>query len=161
MRWRVPRLTTLRETFVRLLRYGIVGLALNFAGYLLYLALTWLGAGPKTTMTVLYAVGAFMGYFSHRRLAFSYGGSLLGSALRYGIAHLCGYGLNLALLYILVDRLGYPHQVVQAGAIFIVAAFLFVCFNFLVFPQKGASSSGLLNSPPSADDKVTGRKVQL
>lgn len=126
---------TMRATLVRLLRYGLVGVALNCAGYLIYLTLTWLGAGPKATMTALYVVGAVMGYFSHRRLAFSYRGGVYSSAVRYGLAHLCGYGLNFALLYGLVDLMGYPHQLVQAAAIFIVAGFLFVCFNFVVFPQ--------------------------
>lgn len=141
LRWPVTDFITLRDTLTRLMRYGMVGLALNFAGYLLYLALTWLGIGPKTTMTLLYAVGAVTGYFGHRKLAFSYGGSVLGSAARYCLAHLCGYGLNFALLYILVDRLNYPHQWIQAGAIFVVAAFLFICFNFLVFPSTRAATA--------------------
>jgi len=142
----VTDLAVLRDTLTRLIRYGVIGLALNFSGYLLYLGLTWLGAGPKTTMTLLYAVGAVAGYFSHRKLAFSYGGSVVGSAIRYGVAHLCGYGLNFALLYILVDRLGYPHQVIQGLAIFMVAGFLFLCFNFVVFPQSRANRSERRNS---------------
>lgn len=125
----------MRETLIRLLRYGLVGIALNCVGYLIYLIITWLGAGPKATMTALYIIGAVMGYFSHRRLAFSYRGGIHSSALRYGLAHVCGYGLNFTLLYVLVDLLGYPHQIVQAVAIFIVAGFLFLCFNYLVFPQ--------------------------
>lgn len=119
---------------VRLFRYGLVGIALNCAGYLVYLMLTGLGSGPKATMTVLYVVGMVMGYFGHRRLAFRYRGGVYSSAARYGLAHLCGYGLNFALLYVLVDRVGYPHQIVQGAAIFIVAGFLFLCFNFMIFP---------------------------
>lgn len=127
----------MKETLVRLVRYGLVGVTLNFAGYLVYLFITWLGAGPKTTMSALYFVGAIMGYFSHRRLAFSYRGGVYSSAVRYGLAHFCAYGLNFVLLYGLVDLMGYPHQIVQGVAIFIVAAFLFLCFNFVVFPQSG------------------------
>ena len=71
-----------------------------------------------------------------------------GSAVRYCVAHLCGYGLNFALLYILVDRLDYPHQWIQAGAIFVVAAFLFICFYFLVFPStRGATARGDQGGP--------------
>lgn len=148
-RWLVPDLMVLRDTLIRLIRYGVVGLTLNFAGYMLYLGLTWAGSGPKTTMTMLYAVGAIAGYFGHRKLAFSYNGRVLSSAVRYGIAHLCGYGLNFLLLYILVDRLGYPHQVIQAGSILIVAAFLFFCFNFLVFPKAEAIKMPVGETRPS------------
>lgn len=128
----------MKATLVRLLRYGLVGVALNCAGYLIYLTITWLGAGPKTTMTALYVIGAVMGYFGHRRLAFSYRGGIYSSALRYGLAHLCGYGLNFVLLCTFVDGMGYPHQIVQGTAIFIVAGFLFLCFNFIVFPRSRA-----------------------
>lgn len=86
-------------------------------------------------MTTLYIIGAVIGYFSHRRLSFNYRGGVYSSASRYGVVHLCGLGLNFILLYVFVDRIGYPHQVVQATSIFVVAGFLFVCFRFLVFPQ--------------------------
>jgi len=48
--------------------------------------------------------------------------------------HPIGYLANLALLYVFTDRLGYPHQVVQAAAIFVVAGILFLLFRFFVFP---------------------------
>jgi putative flippase GtrA len=128
------------DTLLRLLRYGAVGMAMNVAGYLVYLAITRAGAEPKATMSFLYFVGATLGYFGHRRLAFGFHGSYLSSAARYVLAHFAGYGLNLALLLVFVDRLEYPHQIVQGTAIFVVAAFLFVCFNYIVFPSARAGT---------------------
>ncbi|MHA6646001.1 GtrA family protein [Mesorhizobium sp. A623] len=130
----------MNATLIRLIRYGLVGMALNLTGYVIYLVVTWLGPGPKTTMTTLYGIGALMGFFGHRRLAFDYHGGLYSSALRYTLAHLCGYGLNFGLLYLFVDILGYPHQIVQATAIFVVAGFLFLVFNFVVFPQSDGAA---------------------
>jgi putative flippase GtrA len=149
----------MRETLIRLMRYGLVGMALNCAGYLIYLIITWLGADPKATMTALYVIGAVMGFFSHRRLSFSYRGGIYSSAPRYGLAHLCGYGLNFALLYVLVDLMGYPHQIIQAAAIFIVAGFLFLCFNFLVFPwatqeSQGTRSGFAIPRPKASDPEI-------
>ena len=132
----------MRDIFGRLVRYGLVGIATNAAGYLLYLLLTWIGLGPKTTMTILYAVGATAGYYGNRRLAFEYHGRISSSAMRYGVAHLCGYGLNFAVLYVLHDVLRYPHQIVQAVAILLVAGFLFLSFNFFVFPRQEQSMLG-------------------
>jgi putative flippase GtrA len=125
----------LKAHIQRVLRFGAVGLASNAVGYLIYLLITFLGAGPKTTMTVLYAIGATIGYFGNRRFTFGFRGDHLKAVLRYGIAHLAGFALNYALLFTLVDIYGYPHQLVQAAAIFIVAGFLLLAFTFFVFRQ--------------------------
>lgn len=130
-----------REDLARLIRYGLVGAASNLAGYLVYLAVTGLGAPPKVTMTLLYSVGATVGYIGQRNVTFSHSGSMLGSGLRYLLAHCCGYLINLSILVIFVDQIGYRHQWVQAIAIFVVAAFLFVAFRYFVFPEAGNETS--------------------
>lgn len=58
----------------------------------------------------------------------------MGAGGRYIIAHCFGYLINLVILIIFVDELGFVHQWVQAIAIVIVAAFLFLAFKFFVFP---------------------------
>lgn len=120
---------------ITLVRYAAVGLALNGAGYTLYLLATWLGAGHKTTMSVLYAAALAAGYVGHRRFAFGYRGAVGGSLARFMLAHLGGYALNLLMLAWLADRRGYPHQWVQAAAIFVVAGFLFLAFRYFVFAE--------------------------
>ena len=122
------------QTSVRqLVRYAVVGIANNSVGYLVYLCLTYLGSAPKLTMTLLYAVGAVIGYAGNRHFTFTHRGNLMASGMRYMVAHFFGYFLNLAILIVFVDHLGYAHQWVQAAAIFIVAGFLFVAFKFFVF----------------------------
>ncbi|MEZ5739282.1 MAG: GtrA family protein [Burkholderiaceae bacterium] len=116
-----------------LVRYAIVGLLSNAVGYLAYLALTTLGLSPQRAMSLLYAIVATVGFFGHRRLTFADDGRLLGTGARYVIAHLGGYLLNLALLSVLVDRLGLAHQAVQAGAILVVAIYLFIVSRQFVF----------------------------
>ena len=119
---------------MQLIRYGLVGLVINFVGYLVYLLLTSLGTTPKITMTLLYSVGATFGFMGNRGLTFRHQGSVMEAGVRYFIAHIFGYLINLSILSIFVDRLGYAHQWVQAVAIFVVAAFLFITFKFFVFP---------------------------
>lgn len=122
------------QTFVRqLLRYALVGVANNSVGYLVYLYLTYLGAAPKLTMTLLYLVGAGIGYAGNKRFTFMHHGNLMASGTRYVIAHFFGYLVNLAILIVFVDLLGYAHQWVQAAAIFMVAGYLFFAFKFFVF----------------------------
>jgi putative flippase GtrA len=128
-----------QEQLKQLTRFAFVGIVTNFAGYLLYLLITRLGVAPKITMTILYAVGATMGYFSNRNFTFSDKGSLIGSGLRFLLAHLCGYCLNLFILIIFVDHFHYPDQWVQAIAILVVAGFLFIAFKFFVFTNLSSS----------------------
>lgn len=116
-----------------LLRYALVGLFSNATGYAIYLLITWLGVGPKTAMSFLYVAGASLGFLGNRQWAFAHEGQILTSLLRYGLAHIMGYGLNLFILASFVDRFGYPHQLVQGAAIFVVAGFLFLTFRFFVF----------------------------
>ena len=41
------------------------------------------------------------------------------------------------MLRVLVDHYGYPHQAVQAVAVFVVAFYLFIVFRTLVFTRQG------------------------
>ena len=123
----------IRSLFRQLIRYASVGIANNLVGYTVYLLVTYFGVPPKLTMTALYGIGVAIGYAGHRNLTFSHKGSVLGSGLRYVVAHCFGYLINLTILIIFVDRYGYPHQWIQAIAIFIVAGFLFIALRFFVF----------------------------
>ena len=127
----------------QLVRYAAVGLASNLAGYLVYLMVTWSGVAPKLAMTALYFLGATLSYLGNRRWTFAHQGNASASVARFAIAHLLGYLLNLGILIVFVDRLGYPHQWVQGTAIFVVAFFLFVLFRFFVFPHESNLYRGL------------------
>jgi putative flippase GtrA len=120
----------------RVLRYGIVGVLNNLLGYLIYLLITWLWFDPKIAVTLMYPIGALTSYFGHSRYSFSYKGRTLPGIFRYTTAHIAGYGLNIGMLYIFSDLLRYPHQLVQAVAIVVVACVLYLLFNYFVFPDK-------------------------
>jgi len=119
-----------------LVRYAIVGVLNNALGFSAYLFITWIGVDPKLTLTILYGVAATIGYWGHKKVTFEHEGSLVLSGVRYVIAHLGGYALNLTILYVLVDTYHFPHQWVQFSCIFIVAAYLFFTLKFFVFTKK-------------------------
>lgn len=124
------------DTILRFMRYALVGVVTNVAGYVIYLLVTFAGAGPKATMSVLYVAGAALGFFGNRQWAFRDSGAIGSSALLYVLCHAGGYLINFALLHVFVDRLGYPHQFVQAVAIVVVALYLFAALNLVVFRHK-------------------------
>lgn len=120
----------------QLISYGMVGVINNAAIYFAYLLITYLGVEPKKSMTLVYIIGASIGFIGNRKWTFTHHGDVTGAALRYALAHLFGYLLNLLILAIFVDGMGYTHQWVQAAAVIIVAAFLFVVFKYFVFYER-------------------------
>lgn len=124
----------------QLIRYGIVGVVSNAAIYFVYLLMTYYGVEPKIAMTLVYIIGASIGFIGNRKWTFAHRGNPCSAALRYVLAHLFGYLLNFLILFTFVDRLGYAHQWVQAAAIIIVAGVLFIVFKYSVFRGKNSQS---------------------
>jgi putative flippase GtrA len=117
-------------------RYGFVGVLHNLLGYLLYLLITFFGVDPKLAITILYPVGATAAYFGHSKYSFSYRGRYAHALPRYALAHVAGYGVNFAMLFVLSDTLKLPHQAVQASAIVVVAGVLFLLSRYFIFPRS-------------------------
>lgn len=126
----------------QLLNYAGVGLLSNGVGYAVYLLATWLGTTPKLTMSCLYGAVAAVGYIGNRRITFEHQGSMAVSGFRYFLAQCAGYLLNFFLLCLFVDHLGYPHQLVQAAAMLVVATFLFIINKYFVFTKSHSSWTG-------------------
>lgn len=122
-----------KTTLGQLIRYGIVGLASNAVGYLLYLAITAGGMEHKLAMTLLYAVGVAQTFIFNKRWSFRHAGAHGIAFVRYCIAYASGYFINLVALFILVDKLGYAHQIVQGVMILTLAVMLFLLQKFWVF----------------------------
>jgi len=117
-------------------KYGVVGILNTLLGYLIYLLVTWFWLEPKMVVTLMYPIGAVTAYFGHARYSFSYNGSHLRGIVRYIIVNLIGYATNVGMLYLFWSLLGYPHQLVQAVAIVVVAIILFFLLRYFVFPQR-------------------------
>jgi putative flippase GtrA len=120
----------------QIIRYGIVGVLNNLLGYFIYLLVTYFWLDPKVAITLLYPVGATTAYFGHSKYSFSRQGTKKHAPWRYIVAHLISYGVNYLMLYILWERFNFPHQAVQAGAIFVCAGVLFILFKYFVFPPS-------------------------
>lgn len=124
--------------FYQVLAYGLVGVTHNLFTFVLFLLLTWKWLDPKIAVTLLYPVGALIGYLGNAKLSFSFSGAHLMGLYRFFIAHIVGYLTNILILFVFVDLLGYPHFLIQAIAIFAVAGVLFFLFRYYVFPQRAS-----------------------
>ncbi|HRD69434.1 MAG TPA: GtrA family protein [Legionella sp.] len=119
-----------------IMRYGIVGVINNLIGYVVYLIVTFFWLDPKIAITIFYSIGAIIAYFGHAKYSFSQRTMSFDTAVKFSIAYLIGYAINYLMLFILSDKLLYPHQLVQGLAIFVVAGILFCLLRFFVFPLK-------------------------
>lgn len=66
---------TLKRTLSQLVRYGVIGLASNAIGYVLYLLLTSLGMEPKMAMSLLYGIGVLQTFLFNKRWTFGHQGA--------------------------------------------------------------------------------------
>ena len=120
---------------IQLFRYAVVGQLSNVLLYGAYISLTWLRVEPKIAMTLVYAIGVVQTFFLNKHWSFRHRGTHGPAFARYCAAYGFGYAINLLAFVWLVDRLRYPHQVVQAAMIIVVAATLFILQRYWVFPQ--------------------------
>lgn len=132
------------KTFQQFISYVCIGVLTNVLGYTVYLFLTYLWGAPKLTMTLLYFVGASIGFLANRRFTFRHKGHIGVAGARYLLVQLAGYLLNLVLLLLFVDWLGLAHQLVQAIAVVVVAIFLFFLLRFFVFAPL-SSGNGVIH----------------
>ncbi|MDD2988983.1 MAG: GtrA family protein [Zoogloea sp.] len=136
-----------KATLGQMLRYGVVGLTSNALLYLAYLALTSMGVEPKLAMSLLYALGVIQTFYFNKAWSFRHGGTHGPAFIRYCISYGLGYLFNLAALYVLVDHLGHPHQIIQGALIICTAVLLFLLQKLWVFrsdiPSPNATTPSL------------------
>jgi putative flippase GtrA len=127
----------------QIFRYALVGLSLNMAMYGFYLILTAFVISPFKAVFLLYPLGMLVGFYGHRRFTFKLNsdGRDFFYFLKYIFVYILGFLLNLLLMYIFYEKLGYPHQIVQLSAVFIIALFLFLLMRFFVFPAAQDKAS--------------------
>lgn len=131
---KVARMNSL-STHIQFARFAVVGLVSNIALFLCYLGLTELGVGHKVAMSTLYAVGVAQTFLVNKKWSFRHGGSGMRPFARYLATYGTGYAVNLSVLVVFVDRLGFPHLPVQGFTIVIVAVLLFLAQKHWVFTQ--------------------------
>jgi putative flippase GtrA len=84
-------------------------------------------------MTVLYLVGVNLSFLFNKKWTFRHKGNFSLTFASYLFIYACGYLVNLAGLYLLVDKLGFRHEWVQGVLIAFIALLLFTAQKTIVF----------------------------
>lgn len=130
----------MRRQAASLVRFAVVGVCSNAALYLAYIGLSLAGMGPKTAMTVTFVLGILVTFALNRNWSFQSTRPAGGALVRYAATYAFGYGVNLLALVLLVDLAGFPHQLVQALMVVLVALMMFVLQRRWVFGDHAASA---------------------
>jgi putative flippase GtrA len=109
------------------LRFATVGAANTLLSWVVYAVLEHIGVHYLLASSVAFAAGALNSYVFNRRWTFRSRGRLAPEALRFAVVQLVGLGLDVTLLYALVEHIGLHHLIAQA----------------LVFPIASAATFGL------------------
>jgi putative flippase GtrA len=125
----------------QLARYASVGVATNVASYLLYLWLTRLGLAPMAAATIAFVVAVAASFGLNRNLTFRSRSDPGVSFRRFIVAYVVAYGADIGGLYIFVNMLRFPHEVVQLGLIVFIACGLFVAQKWWVFADRNEAQS--------------------
>lgn len=128
-----PRWARGQHLHWQFLKYALVGFGSNVVLYILYLLITNLGIGHKSAVSVLYLIGVLQTFLFNRSWTFDYKGRRIGTFWRYMITYATGYLVNISMLVLLVDKMGLPHQIVQAVLIIVIAAGIFGAQRLWVF----------------------------
>ncbi|MBW0017779.1 MAG: GtrA family protein [Mycobacterium sp.] len=128
---------TIRAQFIR---YVFVGLALNAAFYGAYLLLTWWAMRDEAAMTITFSIGTLLSFLAHRSVTFRHRGERLAALRRFVTCYAILYLMDYLALWVFADRMGIPHQLIQACAAVVVALLAFVAQRYWVFPDEGSTA---------------------
>ena len=122
-------------------RFAVVGFASNLVLYFVYLGLTRIGLEHKLAMSILYVVGILQTFVFNKKWTFTHHRRQMLTFMSYFSIYAFGYLLNLAVLIVMVDHLGYSHERVQGVTVLVLALLLFVLQKAWGFRSQGINGT--------------------
>ena len=114
---------------------------MNGGGFLLYVLFTTLGVSPILTITLFYPVYIGLAFYLNKTWSFSHKGRISTSAIRYLIAYVGCYVLNVSMLKYFSGYLGFSPVLIQAIAVVVIVPLLFITQKLWVFRHDSASKT--------------------
>ena len=121
------------NNFFEIFKYGSWGIFSNVGAYISYLILTYYGIDPKITVAIIAPIFILIGFFVARNYIFNSNVVIIGSVLKYIFLCIIGNLINILILYIFVDILLMPHQIIQAFAMLFVGLLFFISMKYFIF----------------------------
>jgi putative flippase GtrA len=112
---------------------------MNGGGFLLYVLFTMLGVSPVLTISLFYPIYIGLAFYLNKTWSFSHKGRVSATAVRYVIAYVGCYLLNVSMLKYFSGYLGFSPLLIQAAAVVVIVPLLFVTQKLWVFRKDSAS----------------------
>jgi len=127
---------------VYLRRYMGSGAFNTLVGFSVMFALMWVGVSPFIANIAGYAVGFVCGFILSKKIVFRSNGSFVSESIRYLIAFLLAFFLNLAVLHVLLNEIGFSVVLAQLGAAACYTGSMYILTRLYVF-SAGLSTNKL------------------
>lgn len=133
----------MRAALGQAVRFGVVGVVNTLVGLaVIYLAMAALRFDDVAANVLGYAVGLAVGFALNRRWTFAHAGRVLPTALRFAVAFVVSYVLNLATMLLLRDHFGVDPYIAQAAGVPPYTIAFFLLSRYFVFrgPRRRGSA---------------------
>jgi putative flippase GtrA len=115
------------------IRYVLTGIITNASALCLFYLFVRIGFDPKIVLSILYVLSICLAFIMNKQWSFSHSGMITKPAVRYIIAYVVCYFVNLFALDYFTRLKGYSPLIVQSFAVVIAASFLFFVQKFWIF----------------------------
>ncbi len=117
---------------IRFLFVGGINTVVGYGTYALFIAL---GLNPYLATTFSTIIGVINSYFWNKYFTFRQPRKSLAEVLRFATVYAVGYGANLGLVYIFVDRMGMNSYLSGVLCLFVTTILSYVGHNFFSFKK--------------------------
>ena len=131
-----------------------VGATVNGLGLIVYLFLTRSGMGPKLVATICFLGGVAVGFILNRNWTFRDPTYMRYTLPRYTVAYAVAYAVDIAGLYVFVDRMGYGHEIVQIALVMVIACGLFLAQKYWIFYDTSGATNPSNDEPRCVVDRT-------
>jgi len=127
-----------RVSLIQFVKFNIVGIINTAVTYGIYSLLVFLGVYHQIAVVCDYSVGIVFSFFLNKHVTFKVKRKTSPSMMgRMVLSYVLILGVNMGLLWILVDSLGYNKYLSQLVALALVSILSFLAQKYFVFTSRG------------------------
>lgn len=132
-----------RAESIYLGRYIGSGTFNTLMGFAVIFAVMWAGFSPVIANIAGYGVGFVLGFVLSRKIVFRSNGSFVRESVRYLIAFLLAFILNLFVLHVVIKNLGFPAAVAQVAGAVVYTIAMYTLTRFYAFSPSPVSKGSI------------------
>ena len=118
------------------IRWALVGVVVNVIGYIAFLGMVYAGLHHQLAATAVFSIAVLVAYVANRSWSFEHQGGVTRSFVSYMVLYLLAWVLNMLVLFIFVDVMGFHHAPVQGICILVIAGLTFIGQRYWVFASS-------------------------